>query len=59
MRVKSLNPGTTVEQVQKATGFELLIEGTAPVTSMPTADELRDLREKVDSTGVLRERRRA
>ena len=59
MRVKSVNPGTTLEQVQKATGFELLIEGTLPVTSMPTTDELRDLREKIDSTGVLRERRRA
>ena len=54
MRVKSLNPGITVEQIREATGFELLIEGTAPVTSMPTADELRDLRERVDSTGVLR-----
>ena len=59
MRVKSLNPGITVEQVQAATGFELMIEGTPPVTSMPTADELRDLREKIDSTGVLRELRRA
>ena len=59
MRLKSLNPGVTIEQVQAATGFELLIEGTSPVTSMPTADELRDLRENVDSTGVLRERRRA
>ena len=59
MRIVSLNPGITVEQVQKQTGFELLVEGTPPVTAMPLADELRDLREKVDSTGVLRERRRA
>ena len=44
---------------KRQTGFELLVEGTPPVTSMPTADELRDLRENVDSTGVLRERRRA
>jgi glutaconate CoA-transferase subunit B len=59
MRVKSLNPDVTVEQVQKQTGFELLVDGTPPVTSMPTAEELGVLREKVDSTGVLRERRRA
>jgi glutaconate CoA-transferase subunit B len=59
MRVMSLNPGVTVDQVQKATGFELVIDGTPPVTMMPTAEELRVLRENVDSTGVLRERRRA
>jgi glutaconate CoA-transferase subunit B len=59
MRVMSLNPGITVDQVQKQTGFELLIDGTPPVTSMPSAEELRVLREQVDSTGVLRERRRA
>jgi glutaconate CoA-transferase subunit B len=49
----------TVEQVQKQTGFELLIDGTPPATSMPSAEELRVLREQVDSTGMLRERRRA
>jgi glutaconate CoA-transferase, subunit B len=59
MRVRSLHPGITVEQVQQQTGFELLVEGTPPVTSMPLAEELSVLREKVDSTGVLRERRRA
>ena len=59
MRVKSLHPGITIEQVQQQTGFELLVEGTPPVTSMPLAEELSVLREKVDSTGVLRERRRA
>ena len=32
MRIVSLNPGITVEQVQKQTGFELLVEGTPPVT---------------------------
>jgi len=55
----SLNPGVTLDQVQKATGFELAIDGIPPVTAMPTAEELRVLRENVDSTGVLRERRRA
>jgi glutaconate CoA-transferase, subunit B len=59
MRVMSLHPGVALEQVQKQTGFELAVEGTTPLTAMPTADELRVLREQVDSTGVLRERRRA
>jgi glutaconate CoA-transferase subunit B len=59
MRVMSLNPGVTSEQVQKQTGFELVVDGTPPVTSMPSAEELRVLRESVDSTGVLRDGRRA
>jgi glutaconate CoA-transferase subunit B len=59
MRVKSLNPGVALEQVQKQTGFELLVEGTPSVTAMPTADELNTLRANVDTSGVLRERRRA
>ena len=59
MRVLSLHPGVTLEQVQKQTGFELMVEHTPPVTSMPTVDELRVLRESVDTTGVLAERRRA
>ena len=59
MRVTSLHPGITVEQVKQQTGFELLVEGTPPITAMPTAEELRVLHENDDSTGVLRERRRA
>ena len=59
MRVLSLHPGITVDQIQQQTGFELLVEGTPPVTTMPSAEELGALREQVDSTGVLRERRRA
>jgi glutaconate CoA-transferase subunit B len=59
MRVKSLNPGITIEQVQKQTGFELVVEGAPPVTAIPTADELKTLRAHVDTTGVLRNRKRA
>ena len=43
---------------RKGTGFDLVIDGTPTVTSMPTEEELLVLRENVDSTGVLRERRR-
>jgi len=59
MRVITLNPGVTIDQVQKQTGFELVVDGMPPVTSMPSAEELRVLRENVDSTGVLRDGRRA
>jgi glutaconate CoA-transferase subunit B len=36
-----------------------MVEGTPPVTTMPSAEELRVLRDNVDSTGVLRGKRRA
>ena len=54
MRIVSLHPGVTVDQVTANTGFEMLVEGEPPVTAMPTAEELRILRQEVDSTGVLR-----
>ena len=42
MRVKSLNPGITPEQVQIATGFELVIDGDP--TGDPDADRRRTAR---------------
>ena len=54
MRVKSLHPGVTREAVHDATGFELVVDGDPPVTAMPTAQEIAVLRQRVDSTGVLR-----
>lgn len=54
MRIRSLHPGITVDAVQKATGFELIIAGTPPTTQMPTAQELELLRTQVDSRGALR-----
>ena len=54
MRVKSINPGVTLEQVRDATGFDLLVEGTPAVTVLPTAQELSLLRAHVDVRGTLR-----
>lgn len=54
MRVHSLHPGVSLEQVRDATGFELLVEGTPPVTRMPSAQELEVLRSRVDSAATLR-----
>ncbi|MBT2302528.1 hypothetical protein J7E70_18925 [Variovorax paradoxus] len=56
MRIASLNPGVTLEQVRDSTGFDLLVEGTPPVTAMPTALELQLLRTRVDRHGSLRGR---
>ncbi|MEU3313972.1 CoA-transferase subunit beta [Streptomyces sp. NPDC001591] len=55
MRLVSLHPGVTVEQVRAATGFELAIGEEVPYTREPTARELRLIREVIDPDG-LRER---
>ncbi|MFC7306457.1 CoA-transferase subunit beta [Streptomyces monticola] len=55
MRLASLHPGVTVEQVTEATGFALTIPDDAPYTREPTAHELELIREVIDPKG-LRER---
>jgi glutaconate CoA-transferase subunit B len=54
MRVASLHHGVSLAEVRERTGFELVCEGTPPTTEPPTPLELATLRERVDSTGVLR-----
>ncbi|MFD7706239.1 CoA-transferase subunit beta [Streptomyces sp. NPDC059785] len=48
MRLASLHPGVTVEQVVRATGFELRIPDGVPCTREPTREELRLIREVID-----------
>jgi glutaconate CoA-transferase, subunit B len=48
MRVEGLFPGVTPEEVQAATGFELLFAESLEAVAEPTAEELRILREEVD-----------
>ncbi len=48
MRIISINPGYSVEDVQKNCGFELLKADKIIETAHPTAEELRILREEVD-----------
>ncbi|MFB6959042.1 CoA-transferase subunit beta [Streptomyces sp. NPDC056309] len=55
MRLRSLHPGVTVEEVAEATGFALSVPDEVPYTREPTAEELRLIREVVDPAG-LRER---
>jgi glutaconate CoA-transferase subunit B len=40
MRLRSLHPGVSAEQVQQATGFALHIPAELPLTPAPTADQL-------------------
>lgn len=53
MRLRSVHPGVSVDEVVANTGFELVIEGNVPETRLPTADELRLIRETLDPKGVL------
>ncbi|MBO1333501.1 CoA-transferase subunit beta [Streptomyces sp. VRA16 Mangrove soil] len=57
MRLASVHPGVTVEEVREATGFALALpeDGEVPFTREPTAAELRLIREVIDPT-TLRER---
>jgi len=48
----SVHPGVTVQEVQAHTGFPLAAPDTVPETPLPTADELRLLREEIDPRRV-------
>ncbi|MEU4358628.1 CoA-transferase subunit beta [Streptomyces virginiae] len=52
MRLASLHPGVTVEQVRAATGFELALPEEVPYTREPTEAELRLIREVIDPKGL-------
>ena len=53
MRIRSVHPGVTVEQVQEATGFELLLpDGEVPETPRPTQEQVRLIREEIDPDGM-------
>jgi acyl CoA:acetate/3-ketoacid CoA transferase beta subunit len=48
MRLVSVHPGVSVGEVAASTGFELVIDGDVAPTPMPTADQLRLIREVID-----------
>jgi acyl CoA:acetate/3-ketoacid CoA transferase beta subunit len=52
MRLRSLHPGVTVEQVVAATGFELVIPGDVPQSRLPTDEDLRLIRDAIDPLGL-------
>jgi len=51
MRLASVHPGVTVDDVVAATGFELVIDGDVAESRMPTDEELVAI-EQVDPNGV-------
>jgi len=54
MKLLSVNPGVTVEQVIENTGFELLIADEVTNNDHPTDEELKLLRDEIDPDGLYR-----
>jgi glutaconate CoA-transferase subunit B len=53
MMLKSVHPGISLERVQSATAFELLLpEGTVSETRAPTVAQVRMIRESIDPAGM-------
>lgn len=52
MRLRSVHPGVTVEEVRDATGFDLVIPDEVVETRQPTDEELRLIREVIDPEGL-------
>jgi len=52
LRLRSVHPGVSVDEVVAATGCELVVPPDVPVSREPTADELELIREVLDPTGA-------
>jgi len=53
MKLISVHPGVTVEDVKANTGFELLIPEAVTETQPPSREELEILRKEIDPTGMV------
>jgi acyl CoA:acetate/3-ketoacid CoA transferase beta subunit len=52
MRLATVHPGVTVEEVEARTGFPLLRAPRVGETPLPSAGEVRLLRERIDPEGI-------
>jgi len=52
MRLDSLHPGTSLDDVRAATGWDLKVSPALGTTPAPTADELRLIRDELDPGGA-------
>ncbi len=53
MRILQTFPGETVESIQAATGFELLVSPNVTEFAPPTVEEVRMIREDIDPLGAF------
>ena len=51
MRLRSVHPGVTVDEVVAATGFELVVPDDVPTSRLPTPDELELIDTVIDPDG--------
>jgi glutaconate CoA-transferase subunit B len=51
MRLATIHPGVSVQQVLENTGFDLIVPKTVPTTEFPTYEQLALLR-AIDPTGI-------
>jgi acyl CoA:acetate/3-ketoacid CoA transferase beta subunit len=52
MRLRSVHPGVTVDEVQAATGFELAVPDEVATSRLPTPDELELIATVIDPAGL-------
>jgi acyl CoA:acetate/3-ketoacid CoA transferase beta subunit len=52
MRVRSVHPGVTVDEIVAATGFDLVVPDDVPETRAPTEEDLRLIQEVIDPNGL-------
>lgn len=52
LRLRSVHPGVTVDQVREATGFDLDVPADLPTTRDPSAEELILIKEMLDPKGL-------
>jgi glutaconate CoA-transferase subunit B len=55
MRLRSVHPGHSVDEVLENTGFEVIVPDEVPETEPPRREELELLRTVIDVQGLLRE----
>jgi acyl CoA:acetate/3-ketoacid CoA transferase beta subunit len=52
MRLRSVHPGVTVDEVVAATGFDLVVPDDVPESRLPTPDELELIETVIDPAGL-------
>lgn len=52
MRLRSIHPGATLDDVLAATPFELAVPESVPESGLPTDEELHLIRDVIDPTGI-------
>jgi hypothetical protein len=52
MRLRSVHPGVTVDEVLAATAFDLVVPDDVPESRLPTPEELALIRDVIDPDGT-------